>query len=129
LVSNLPEGKKGWRSASPDTQEAFMFHPIRALEPLKSLFEASAARKVLSDVARYCCVASIIAMAWPFFSSEANLDLRTVVRTVVLLGIAATCLVASAFLAVGDNEKLEETAAPDGAGPQGQEHDQEGHLS
>lgn len=106
-----------------------MSHPIRGLVPLKSLFEARAARKVLSDVMRYCCVASIIAMAWPFFSSGAHLDLRTVVRTVVLLGIAAGCLVASAVLAVGDKEKPEGPAAPNGAGHQGQERDQEGHLS
>jgi hypothetical protein len=106
-----------------------MFHPIRALERLKSLFEASAARKALSDVARYCCVASIIAMAWPFLSSGVNLDLRTVVRTVVLLGIAAACLVASAFLAVGDDEKLEEPAAQKGAGPQINHLHRQPHLS
>lgn len=92
-----------------------MFKPIRACGWLKSLFDPKVVRKVLADLMHYFCVASVIAAAWPFFSVEAHLGVRIVLRAVILTSIAGVFLVAAALLTPLENEKSEGAAGAGGS--------------
>lgn len=79
---------------------------------LKSLYDPKVVRRVLADLMHYGIVGSIIAAAWPFFTSEPPLGIGVVLRAVVLTSIAGACLIAAALLEPREVEKPKGAQGP-----------------